>query len=170
MVSRDGSGGPVPRQLAHLHTQAETGAYLRNFSRVPRRRPFIYFQPPYAIASAPSLSGHAIAYRWRSLLRVRRHKASKPQGSSERVLPWKVTMDQITCACLSHTHDWYEVGMYVESTGYHALTTLYPSRHALIITKHLSYNAPSPGCCPQLPTGHRPQVTAGLLANSKCLP
>ena len=49
---------------------------------------------------------------------------------------------------------------------YHALTNLYPSRHALLITKHLSYNAPSPGFCPQPPTGHRPQVTAGLLANS----
>ena len=35
-----------------------------------------------------------IAYRWRSLPRVRRHRASKPQGSSKRVLPWQVTMDQ----------------------------------------------------------------------------
>ena len=26
---------------AHLHTQAESGAYLRDSSRVPRRRPFI---------------------------------------------------------------------------------------------------------------------------------
>ena len=40
-----------------------------------------------------SLSGHAIAYRWRSLPRVRRHGASKPQGRSERVLPWQVTME-----------------------------------------------------------------------------
>ena len=46
-------------------------------------------KPPYAIGSVPSLSGHAIAYRWRSLPRVRRHRASKPQGSSERVLPWQ---------------------------------------------------------------------------------
>ena len=52
-------------------------------------------KPPYAIGSVPSLSGHAIAYRWRSLLRVRRHRASKPQGSSERVLPWQVTMEQV---------------------------------------------------------------------------
>ena len=66
---------------------------------------------PYAIASVPSLSGHAIAYRWRSLPRVHRHRASKPQGSSERVLPWQATMDQIICASLSHTHYWYEVGM-----------------------------------------------------------
>ena len=42
LVSRDGFGSPVSRQPAHLHTQAESGAYLRDSSRVPRRRPFIY--------------------------------------------------------------------------------------------------------------------------------
>ena len=48
LVSRNGFGRPVPRQPAHLHTQAESGAYLRDSSRVPRRRPFIYLyrQPP----------------------------------------------------------------------------------------------------------------------------
>ena len=90
LVSRDGFSRPVPRQPAHLHTQAESGAYLRDSSRVPQRRPFM--KPPYAIGSVTSLSGHAIAYRWRSLPRVRQHRASKPQGSSERVLPWQVTM------------------------------------------------------------------------------
>ena len=40
LVSRDGSSRPVPRQPAHLHTQAESGAYLRDSSRVPRRRPY----------------------------------------------------------------------------------------------------------------------------------
>ena len=111
LVSRDGFSSPVPRQPAHLHTQAESGAYLRDSSRVPRRRPLLYFKLPYAIRSVPSLSGHAIAYRWRSLPRVRRRRASKPQGSSERVLPWQVTMDQLILASLSHTHYWYEVGM-----------------------------------------------------------
>ena len=112
LVSRDGFGSPVPRQPAHLHTQAESGAYLRDFSRVPRRRTFIYLKPPYAIGSVPSLSGHhAISYRWRSLPRVRRYRASKPQGSSGRVLPWQVTMNHLICASLSHTHYWYEVGI-----------------------------------------------------------
>ena len=73
LVSRDGFSRPVPRQPAHLHTQAESGAYLRDSSRVPRRRPFM--KPPYAIGSVPSLSGHATEYRWPSLPRVRRHKA-----------------------------------------------------------------------------------------------
>ena len=109
LVSRDGFSRPVPRQPAHLRTQAESGAYLRDSSRVPQRRPLM--KPPYAIGSVPSSLGHAIAYRWRSLPRVRRHRTSKPQGSSERVLPWQVTMDQLIFASLSHTHYWYEVGM-----------------------------------------------------------
>ena len=109
------TGPAVPSRVSLLivHTQAEYGAYSRGSSRVPRRRPFIYLKPPYAIGSVPSLSGHAIAYRWRSLPRVRRHWASKPQGSSERVLPWQVTKEQLLCACLPHIHYWYEVGMYV---------------------------------------------------------
>ena len=49
LVSRDGFGSPVPRQPAHLHTQSESGAYLRDSSRVLRRRPYIYFKPPHAI-------------------------------------------------------------------------------------------------------------------------
>ena len=93
LVSRDGFSRPVPRQPAHVHTQAESSAYLRDSSRVPLRRPFM--KPPYATGSVPSLSGHAIAYRWRPLPRVRWHRTSKSQGSSERVLPWQVTMDQV---------------------------------------------------------------------------
>ena len=109
LASREGFSRPVPRQPAHFHTQAESGAYLRDSSRVPRRRPIM--KPPYAIGSVPSLSGHIIAYRWRSLPRVHRHRVSKPQGSSERVLPSQVTMDPLICASLSHTHYCYEVGM-----------------------------------------------------------
>ena len=42
LVLRDGFGRPVPRQPVHLHTQAEAGAYVRDSTRFPRRRPFIY--------------------------------------------------------------------------------------------------------------------------------
>ena len=125
LVSRDGFSRPVPRQPAHLHTQAESGAYLRDSSRVPRRRPFM--KPPYAIGSVPSLSGHASAYRWRSLPRVCRHRASKPQGSSERVLPWQITMDQLIFASLSHTHYRYEVGMF-------KIPTRLPVRYVICLT------------------------------------
>ena len=41
-VSRDGFGSPIPRQPAHLHIQAESGAHSRDSTRVPRRRPYIY--------------------------------------------------------------------------------------------------------------------------------
>ena len=100
-----GSAVPSRVSLFILHTQAESGAYLRDSSRVARRRPFM--KPPYAVGSVPSLSGHAIAYRW-----LRRRRAIKPQGSSERVLPWQVTMDQLIFASLSHNHYWYVVGTF----------------------------------------------------------
>ena len=41
LVSRDVFGSPVPSRSAYLHTQAESGAYLRDSSRVLRRRPFM---------------------------------------------------------------------------------------------------------------------------------
>ena len=112
LVSRDGFGSLVPRQTAHLHTQAESGAYSRDSSRFPRWRQLINLNPPCVIGSVPSLSGHPIAYRWRSLPRVRRHRASKPQGSSSNRCCLCITMDQLICASLSHTYYyWYEVGM-----------------------------------------------------------
>ena len=125
LVSRDGFGSPVPRQPAHLHTQAESGAYLRDFSRFPRRRPLLYLKRPDAIEPVPSLSHHATAYQWRSLPKVRRHRASKPQGSSERVLPWQITMDQLMYASLSHTHYCHEVGMLYLLTMVALARTLY---------------------------------------------
>ena len=42
LVSRDRFGHPVLRQPAHLHTRAESGAYLWDSTRVPRRRPYIH--------------------------------------------------------------------------------------------------------------------------------
>ena len=152
LVLRDGFSRPVPRQPSHLHTQAESDAYSRDSSRVPRRRPFM--KPPYAIGSVPSLSGHAIAYRWRSLPRVRRHRASKPQGSSERVLPWQVTMDQLLCASLSHTHYWYEVGMLKVPADYDVR-----GAHATILVKESTRIA--------VPVFHRP--AEGLRLCRSCI-
>ena len=59
------TGLAVPPRVSSfiLHTQAESGAYSRDSSRFLRRRPFI---PSTTIGSAPSISVHAIAYRWRS--------------------------------------------------------------------------------------------------------
>ena len=77
---------------------------LTGFLPSPAAASICLFKPPYAIGSVPSLSGRAIAYRWRSLPRVRRHRTSKPQGSSKRVLPWQVTMDQLINMRLSFPH------------------------------------------------------------------
>ena len=86
LVSRDGFGSPVPRQPAHLHTQAEYGAYLRGSSRVPRRRPFIYLNRHRPSGQSRIYQVTQFAYRCRSLPRVRRHRASKTQGSFIRVV------------------------------------------------------------------------------------
>ena len=92
LVSRDGFGNPVSRQPAHLHTQAEIWCLLTGFLPISAAASIYLFKPPYAIGPVPSLPGHAIAYRWRSLTRVRRHRASKPQGSSSNGY----------CLCLHH--------------------------------------------------------------------
>ena len=51
---------------------------------------FIYvFKPPYAIGPVPSLSSYAIAYRWRSLPRVRPVNLKvAPNGCCLGRLPW----------------------------------------------------------------------------------
>ena len=44
LVLRDSFGHPAPRQPAHLRTHVQSGAYLRDSSRLPERRPFITCQ------------------------------------------------------------------------------------------------------------------------------
>ena len=54
-----------------------------------------------AIWSVPSLSGNAIAYRWRSLPRVHRHRASNLQDSSSNgCCLFRYHMDHFLCASL----------------------------------------------------------------------
>ena len=58
--------------LLIFHAQAESDAYSRDSTspfRFPLRLPS---EPSCAIGIVPSLSRHAIAYRWRSLPRIRR--------------------------------------------------------------------------------------------------
>ena len=59
-----------------LHAQAEYGAYSRDSSCFPRRRPSI---PSTAIGSVSSSSVHAIVYQKCSQVRGHRHRASSPQ-------------------------------------------------------------------------------------------
>ena len=112
LVSREtGSAVPSRVSLVILHTQAKSGAY----SRAPLLPSTFYdgvhlhCQPPYAIVSVPSLSGHAIAHRWRSPPRVRRPRASSSQGSSSngcylfRLLHAPISVQ----LSFSHTQFWY---------------------------------------------------------------
>ena len=74
----------------------------------------IFLPAPHTIGSVPSLSGHAIAYRSRSLPRVRWHRASSPQGSSSNGCCLCITMNQmLLCSSLfPHLlHYWYTVNM-----------------------------------------------------------
>ena len=87
-----GSATPSRVNLLILHTQAEFGAYSRNSSRFSRWRPLVMRSA--AIRSIPSLSVHAIAYRWRSPSRVHWHRASidlKAVPSTGRVLSFQVS-------------------------------------------------------------------------------
>ena len=43
------SAVPSHVRLMFLHTQDESDDYVRDSTRVPRRHPFIYLQPPYPI-------------------------------------------------------------------------------------------------------------------------
>ena len=67
-------------------------------------------KPPYAIGSVPSFG---VTQLRTDGVHCRESAGTGPvnlKGSSKRVLPWQVTMDQLIFASLSHTHYWYEVG------------------------------------------------------------
>ena len=102
LISHDRFGRPVPRQPAHFPLTGNMVLTLGVLPDFPRRRPFIIYlnRHTYSIGSVPSSSGHAIAYRWRSLPRVRRHRNSSPQGCSSNGRSLRITMDQLMCAYL----------------------------------------------------------------------
>ena len=67
----------------------------------------------YAMGSVPSLSGHAIAYRWRSL----RRESAGTEPVNLKVVPNECCLGRspLIYASLSHTHYWYEVSMLIFS-------------------------------------------------------
>ena len=108
LVSRDGFGRPIPREPAHLHTQAESGAYSRDSSRFPRRRPCIY-----------TANRHRVSPEFYQVTQLRTDgfRCQESAGTGHRasintvvlevvipvpVLPFQVhsTMDQVVCASL----------------------------------------------------------------------
>ena len=70
--SRETYSAVVPLHVSPLilYIEIEYCAYLPEFSRFPRRCPFIYMANRHRVSPCYSSSGHAIAYRWRSLPKV----------------------------------------------------------------------------------------------------
>ena len=119
LASRDGFGLPAPRQSAHrinpliLHTILGLNLVLTRgiCPAFPETVSIIYILVinigSTAIGSVPSSSGHAMSYRWRSLRRDHRRRASiNPHGISNQrngcslifqVSPW---MNEMLCASL----------------------------------------------------------------------
>ena len=101
------TGSTVPSPISLLIVSIFRLNLVHTYGIPPQFRGGVHF----FLSNRHTLSGQSrvyrvtqIPYRWRSLPRVRRHRASKPQGSYERVLPWQVTMDQLICASFSHTY------------------------------------------------------------------
>ena len=90
LVSPNGFGSPVPRQPAHLHTQAESNAYLQDSSRLTRRRPIIYL-------NHHTPSGQSRAYRNFLIQHHITHRAE--QHAHTRTLARKIFESST-----SHTH------------------------------------------------------------------
>ena len=91
------TGSAVPSRviLLILHIQTELGAYSRDSSRFPRRchSPFIYVTANHHRVSPEFIRSRKMAYRWHSLPRVRRYRASSLQRSSSN-----------ECCCLFGYH------------------------------------------------------------------
>ena len=114
----------------------------------------ILLPAPHTIGSVPSLSDHAIAYRLRSLPRVRWHRASSPQGSSSDWCCLCITTDQmLLCSSLfPHPLLVHRVCMFKLSGVYQNISTavvLYcflkknqntprPSEHAPVMGEKMS--------------------------------
>ena len=111
LVSRDGFGSPLPRQPAPSPHSGCIWCLLTRFLPSSAAASIYLYKTAIRQRVIPELTGSPKCLYTGSLPRVRRHRASTPQGSSERVLPWQVTTDQLICAPLSHAHYWYEVGI-----------------------------------------------------------
>ena len=105
-LTRDGTAEPVSRdQIILRHARGQGNIFSCSADHEQDWQP--YPVDPYSAICDDYTYIHTYI-----LPRVRWLRASKPQSSSERVLPWQVTMDQLICASLSHTHYyWYDVGM-----------------------------------------------------------
>ena len=104
-LTRDGTAEPVSRDQILRHARGQGNVHF------PCSADHEQDWQPYPVDPYSTICDDHTYIHTYILPRVRRHRASKPQGSSERMLPWQITMDQLIFASLSHTHYRYEVGM-----------------------------------------------------------
>ena len=82
LVSQDVLGVPSRVNLLILHTMISLSLVLSQGISPVFRDGVHLFIPSMSIGSVPSFSGHALANRWRSPLRVHRRRVCSPQGCS----------------------------------------------------------------------------------------
>ena len=98
ILSHEMCSAVSPASASSFSTLELIWCLLTGFLSISAAASISLFKPnrhTYAIVGSvvPSLSGHAIAHRWRSLPRVRWHRANSPRGSSSngcclRRSPW----------------------------------------------------------------------------------
>ena len=140
-------GCPFPRQPAHLHTQAKFGAYARDSSRFPPRRPLIYL-------NRHTPSGKSRVYRT-TQLRTDGVQCRKLAGAGPvvlKVVPGTgatgaalagITMRQLLCASL-FPHPVYCARLFFCSSRNGCC--LFRYHHGTIIAR-LSFPTSSLPCC-----------------------
>ena len=143
--------------LLILYTNAESGAYSRDSSRCPRRRRYIFASTTH-LGSVPSLSGHTIAYRWRSLPRVRWHRAGSPQGSSSNGCCLCTMHQMLLCSSL-FPHPLLVYSEYIQISGgvcqnistavmlYCFVEPFFPPTYGLYTCNELSVGGTISSCC-----------------------
>ena len=92
------TGSAVPSRVSlHISTlRLDLVFLLTGFLPSSAAASIYLFEPPYAIGSVPSLSCHAIAYQWRLLPKVCRHRPINlkvvPNGCCLGRSPWTINM------------------------------------------------------------------------------
>ncbi|CAM9275479.1 unnamed protein product, partial [Ascophyllum nodosum] len=106
LVSRDWFSRPVPRQPAHDIPILRLNLVLTYFGIPPEFRGGVHYETDIRHRVGPEFIGsprnNCVPMAFTVPRARRRSASSKPQGSSERVLPWQATIDQLICASLSH--------------------------------------------------------------------
>ena len=97
-LTRDGTAEPVSRDQILRHARGQGDVHF------PCSADHEQDWQPYPVDPYSAICDDYTYIHTYILPRVRRHRTSKPQGSSERVLPWQVTMDQAINIRLSFPH------------------------------------------------------------------